>query len=270
MKYCFFLDIDGTIVDSSKRPTETLLRVIDEAQSLGHKFFINTARTRTNVSPEVFPLDKLDGLCAGCGMTVIYRGETVFEEYLPSEIAFETADIILKRQPDAKFVLETVDALFYSQNRVLSERSDRIPFLSADELRDKHPNIKLQKLATYQGDSFTRDTAEALSARFEVYFHSRYTEAVPYGYDKGRAVKVVEKLLSVPHEATVAIGDSHNDVAMMKYCAYSIAMESAPDDVKAICDTVTESAENDGAAKAIARLCGVDYSRIFAETAENK
>jgi len=265
MKYCFFLDIDGTIVDRGKIPTEAFLRVIDKARSQGHRFFINTARTRTNVSPETFHLDKLDGLCAGCGMTVIYRGETVFEAHLPPETAFETVEAIQACQPNAIFALETVDGLFYSDEVLQEERPDRIGFKNADELRKSYPNIKLQKLATYHGDKFSKETAENVASIYTAYFHAHYTELVPHGYDKGRAVKVVEQVLGVPHESTVAIGDSHNDVPMMEYCAYSVAMDNAPDDVKAICDTVTESVENDGAAKAIARLCGIDYGKIEAE-----
>ena len=265
MKYCFFLDIDGTIVDSSKRPSKTLLRVLQEAQAKGHKFFINTARTRTNVSPEVFPLDKLDGLCAGCGMSVIYRGNTVFEEWLPPEQAFRTVDIIQGCQPDARFVLETADGLLYSKEILQLGRSDRFSFGNSRELRDSYPWIRLQKLATYSGDRFSRETADALSEYYQAYFHQRYTELVPYGYDKGKAVSIVERLLGIPHDATVAIGDSHNDVPMMDYCAYSVAMEGSPDDVKAVCNETAERVEDDGAAKAIARLCGVDYGRRFEE-----
>jgi len=41
---------------------------------------------------------------------------------------------------------------------------------------------------------------------------------------------------------------------MMEYASLSVAMENAPDEVKAIADFVTDSNNNDGVARAIERF----------------
>ncbi len=74
------------------------------------------------------------------------------------------------------------------------------------------------------------------------------------GHGKAALIKIIEEKLSLPHELTVAIGDSLNDTDMLKYAAVSVAMENAPAEVKNICDFVTDTTEKNGVAKAIFKL----------------
>ena len=53
-------------------------------------------------------------------------------------------------------------------------------------------------------------------------------------------------ILKLPMEETVAIGDSSNDVAMMKRAGRSIAMGNGTDEVKSLADYVTTAVEDDG------------------------
>ena len=81
-----------------------------------------------------------------------------------------------------------------------------------------------------------------------------YSETVPIGYDKGRALKIAEELLGLDPSLSVAVGDSMNDAAMLQYAATSVAMGNATDEVKAMCDLVTDTVDNDGVAKIIYQL----------------
>ena len=259
MKYTFFLDIDGTLIHAgNRRPTDELLRIVKEAQAMGHRFFINTARSYGNVDPKQFPIEHFDGLCSGCGTCITYEGKMIYENLLPPERVFEVAEHIIKSQPELKFVLEGVKALYAKPYNPWNPIA-YYAFKSVDELKEKFPDIDVQKLATFAGEFITEETAKPLMKGFDVYFHPHYTEIVPKGYGKGKAAEIVEELLGVPHESTVAIGDSHNDVPMFKSCAIAIAMGNAPDEVKAEADIVTEHVADDGAARAIARLCGIPY-----------
>ena len=69
----------------------------------------------------------------------------------------------------------------------------------------------------------------------------------------------MEEKLNLPHESTVAIGDSENDLPMLRYCAVSIAMGNASEEIKKLCTEVTDTAANDGVTKAIAKICGITY-----------
>jgi len=68
---------------------------------------------------------------------------------------------------------------------------------------------------------------------------------------KGRGLEVVCKLLNVPVEAAMALGDSGNDIAMLRRAGLGVAMGNAPDFVKEAADVITDRFDEDGAAKAI-------------------
>jgi hydroxymethylpyrimidine pyrophosphatase-like HAD family hydrolase len=70
---------------------------------------------------------------------------------------------------------------------------------------------------------------------------------------KGRGLEEACRLLDIPVEATMALGDSGNDESMLKAAGLGVAMGNAPDFIKAVADAVTERTENDGAAIAIER-----------------
>jgi hydroxymethylpyrimidine pyrophosphatase-like HAD family hydrolase len=49
----------------------------------------------------------------------------------------------------------------------------------------------------------------------------------------------------------MAIGDSNNDLPMLKEAGFSVAMGNASDHVKSVCDYVTEDNMHNGVAAAI-------------------
>lgn len=68
---------------------------------------------------------------------------------------------------------------------------------------------------------------------------------------KGNSLAQLSRLLEIPVEQMMAIGDSGNDITMLRRAGLGIAMGNAPDFVKAAADAVTEANERDGAAIAI-------------------
>jgi len=71
--------------------------------------------------------------------------------------------------------------------------------------------------------------------------------------DKGRGLEEICRLLDVPPECTMALGDSGNDIAMLRRAGLGVAMGNAPVFVKEAADVETDRFDADGAAKAIVR-----------------
>lgn len=69
--------------------------------------------------------------------------------------------------------------------------------------------------------------------------------------NKGAALVALGKLLDIPQQNIMAIGDGHNDIDMLRTVGYGVAMGNAEDPVKAAADAVTLSCEEDGVAAAI-------------------
>lgn len=70
---------------------------------------------------------------------------------------------------------------------------------------------------------------------------------------KGRGLEAVCKLLDIPVDCSMALGDSGNDIAMLRRAGLGVAMGNAPDFVKEAADVVSDRYDEDGAAKAIER-----------------
>lgn len=71
------------------------------------------------------------------------------------------------------------------------------------------------------------------------------------GINKKIGLEFVCNYLDVKKEEVIAIGDNENDIEMIKYASVGIAMGNAIDEVKSVCDYMTDTFENDGVAKAI-------------------
>ena len=71
------------------------------------------------------------------------------------------------------------------------------------------------------------------------------------GVDKGSTAHKVADMLGVGIDRIVAVGDSYNDISMLRECGLAIAMGDAPDEVLAVADRVVPSVDEDGLAVAI-------------------
>ena len=72
---------------------------------------------------------------------------------------------------------------------------------------------------------------------------------------KGNGLRHLCRLLDIPMENAMAIGDSGNDESILRTAGLGVAMGNAPDFIKAIADEVTEPYDRDGAALAIEKYC---------------
>lgn len=68
---------------------------------------------------------------------------------------------------------------------------------------------------------------------------------------KGNALLQLSRMLKIPLENILAMGDSGNDETMLRRAGLGVAMGNAPDSIKAAADAVTEHWLRDGAALAI-------------------
>jgi hydroxymethylpyrimidine pyrophosphatase-like HAD family hydrolase len=55
----------------------------------------------------------------------------------------------------------------------------------------------------------------------------------------------------------MAIGDAENDISMLKFAKYKVAMKNANDSVKKIANFITKSCEEDGVAFAIEKVLNI-------------
>lgn len=76
------------------------------------------------------------------------------------------------------------------------------------------------------------------------------------GVSKGNALKDYANMLGIKREEIVAIGDSENDLEMLNFATFSVAMGNADDIIKKVCDMVTSTNDEGGVAEAIYKIFG--------------
>lgn len=81
-----------------------------------------------------------------------------------------------------------------------------------------------------------------------------YLEFMAEAVDKGSGLQAAASLLGLSRENVMAVGDGHNDLTMLRWAGFGVAMGNGSAEVRAAADAVTASCEADGLAQAIDRL----------------
>ncbi len=81
-------------------------------------------------------------------------------------------------------------------------------------------------------------------------WHNNF-EIMKKGSSKGEAVAQLAKYFEVDPAQVMCIGDSENDLSMLKFAGAAVAMGNAREDVKAVADYITADNKHAGVAQAI-------------------
>lgn len=265
--YAVFLDIDGTTLATidphNGLPSPFLCRVIREGQKRGHVFFINSGRDIGIIPQDFIKAGGFDGVCAGIGIYAEYHDKVLFEHNLPEaafheivhycaengeSIVFDSTD---KNDPSR---YSFGDSGFLQAQFTAYTEEDFYRLMNGKKL---HYKLSLSYVPCPAFAEFLNrhiDLITCSASRSE----PAYAEGSKRGYSKGTAIDEVCRTLSIPIERSIAIGDSENDLGMLLTAGFSVAMGSAPEKVKNQCDMVTDTVENDGAAKALIKLLSLE------------
>lgn len=80
-----------------------------------------------------------------------------------------------------------------------------------------------------------------------------FLEMMPSGATKGNALKKLNAYEPIDPETTMAFGDSQNDMSMLTYVKYGVAMENGRQEIKSMLSLVCPPNTQDGVARYIAR-----------------
>lgn len=249
MKAIFF-DIDGTLIDNdTKQITDSAVEAIAQARRNGHLCFINTGRTKRLIERDLTERAEFDGYLLGCGTMIVYRDEVLLHKSLSPELSERILGALERYRIDA--LLEGAEENFCrGREAIYSEVFRRY----AEGYRDRnYPDFtdavgRFDKLFAH---ALTPEDMEAFRREFqkELCFIDRgggFYEILSLGYSKETAIRYIADRLHIPMEDTVAIGDSNNDLPMLRCACTSIAMGNSTKEVLAMADYVTGNADGDG------------------------
>lgn len=272
------LDIDGTLTNSKKEITPKTKEALLKAQEAGIRLAVVSARTENGLKRfgRALDFDKHHGIliaCNGAYIKDMQTGEILLDKSMPSELVcfilehLKKYDVIpliaygeymytndvfsgmlhLKQTDDSIKEFNVIQYESRSNEYILCEKKDL-----ADYFKDKpipkilvagQPEI-LKEVAEDMAKPFKETTTNGFTAPF-------YYEFNPKGISKATAIEQVFTDLGIKQEEMMAFGDQMNDIPMLKYCKYGIAMGNAIEEAKSAAFDVTLDNDHDGIAEAI-------------------
>lgn len=261
------LDLDGTTFTNDKRITDHTKAVISDAIARGIDILPCTGRQFSGLPQEFLAIPGVRYAITsnGAAVVTVKDGKTLFENYIPYELAASEMEHLLKenvlvdiyingecfidesmvsRYPD--FITNPIQMDYFHKTR---QPVKNLP----DFIRQNHMDSEKFHILFHDDAIMHRLRAQyKKDPRFLATFAlNNNLELNAPTADKGTALLALADLLHIPKEETMACGDSFNDEAMLKKAGFSVAMGNAVPEMKKICDVITRSNEEDGVAYAI-------------------
>ena len=242
-----------------------MLEGIHGLAAAGAQVLIASGRALEGVIPVLDALEFTDGwaLCNNGATLVRVSGGTceIVEErtFVPGpileEIAAAVPGSVFASMPHPDILLSAP----FPNNEI--EGSDH-RIVSMEELASTPTPKIVVRAADMDREEFDRILSSLdVSRTHEVFVGwTSWADIEPLGVTKASGLESLRQRLGLPACGTVAVGDGTNDIAMIEWAAFGVAMGGASDEVRAHADHVTAAVENDGAAAVmhgIMRRCGV-------------
>ena len=262
------MDLDGTALQNDRCSFSPRLHAaLEEAHARGIEIAIITGRQWSMLPPAVqnHPFwENLVVLCNGAQIRRMATGEILYAKNI-SRQALEQL-LALSRQLDIPIEL-SVDSVLYLTQKSLDQQQGMAHLdFHVNTILVNHGKVvsSLEPLLDMAVEKCNlpyipphlHKQAEALLGEIPVsavWSSATSMEITHPEARKGVALDALCRLLDIPVENTLALGDSGNDESMLKKAGLGIAMGNAPDFIKAVADGVSETNDHDGAAMAIER-----------------
>lgn len=266
------LDLDGTLFDNSSRISERNLTTIRSITDKGIHVVISTGRPFEGI-----PFDQIKGTginyaitANGSGIYEISTGKCLYENAMDEELVTPILNFLLTRDihMDA-FIggkgytpiqcVETAQKLTVPssiKNYIITTRTrldNILQFIHENQLKVQKMTLNFYPAA--DGTLIDRETVRkflvsnpSITTVCGGYNNLEFTRA---DANKGVGLRKLAEILGVNPDATMAIGDTENDLAIIEAAGIGVAMGNATDAVKARADYVTTTNTKDGVAAAI-------------------
>lgn len=230
-------DFDGTLFfsDRSQKISSSDVDAIKSFQSQGHLFGFCTGRTIEGILEHTTGLLQADFYITNSGACILNKNfDILFEKTIPKTIA----DTIIQYGIDHSYTVDIhMDGKYFA-------------FLEPDEYASK----VLDSLDAVCGnvhnisfDANTHENAANLATRINDLFagqviafqNTQYVDIAPFGCSKGTGIDFIRNLLNI--QSFSGIGDSMNDLPMLKKTDISFTFSDSPKAMQEQADYIVTS-----------------------------
>ena len=254
-------DLDGTMLNAAFQIPKENIEAVKEAAGKGVLVTIATGRMYRSALPYAKELGIDVPLIAYNGAIVkTVGGERIETSFLPPDVVRKVLKFVFSNgwyvqlYRDGNLYYEVLKETARAYEKASGVPGEAVGKEGLLERADEVPKLLVVTKDGPSGDEALRLLAEAFPDEIMVMKSTdTYIEVVSPGVSKAKAVLSLAKSRGIEADEIMALGDSGNDVSMLKACGLGIAMGNASEKVKAEADAVTGSCENGGVAEAIRR-----------------
>ncbi len=264
------LDMDGTLLNDEKIISEGNLRAIKLASEKGVRIAVCTGRIFTSADFFSHLLGVKSPVIASNGAYIIEkdREEVVYKSILGIEKCKKLLQVFREYNLYPHFYTSNIvftEKLIYSSsfyqevNKTLPKDKQIEIVLVEDwnEIFEKYESEifkgiavddDLDKIENAKNKLKGIEDFEVVSSRFDNF------EVMNKGVSKGNAVKILGDYYGISRQEIICIGDSENDLSMIKFAGLGVAMGNGSQVVKEAAQYITASNNCDGVAKVIEKF----------------
>lgn len=254
------IDVDGTLVTETQETPASAREAVRASIAAGNKLLLSTGRSLPEIYPFLWDLG-FHGIIAGSGAYVKIGEEVVMDRRMSAEEISYVTDIY--RRHGVNWMWQGPDEFCMSEGFFGSfagapnaEGSPWHPYYLQilPVLSTKVPTSTSKGLFVLPYDSSVsyEEFVEIIGPKYHIIPDSvgaaegTTGELLLAGLTKDVGMRAAAKHLGFDVADTVAIGDSPNDIEILKAAGTSVAMGNATDAVKSHADLVTSAIDDDG------------------------
>ena len=255
----FVSDIDGTLLIPGKKISARNIDAVKRMTDAGIIVTIATGRMYRAALPIAKELGVNVPIITYNGALIkSTNGEIIHAEYLPENLVVDIVSFYEKRGWHLQSYSE--DKLIvpvYNDHIKTYEESQKVKaeVVGWEGMKARTFQVcKLLSIAETEEENLQHmaELKKEFGDKIEITKSAPvFTEIICHGVSKASAIKILAEKFNIPREKVMAIGDSDNDLAMLKAAGIGVAMGNATDEVKNFCAFITGNCEDDGFAQAV-------------------
>jgi Cof subfamily protein (haloacid dehalogenase superfamily) len=257
------VDMDGTLLNSAGELTDRTKAALQQAMSDGIRVVIATGRMYPSALPIILDIGT-DSPCIFYNGAVVRNpatGATIYEKPVGVELTSEVVDYYHKHNWYIQLYLD--DNLYVVDNNDLRcKLYESIARIRAVPMGERFWNFRVASTKLL-GIAQDPEDFKKMEQMTRAQFGNRLYTATSWGafvemahpeVNKANGVAAAAKYIGIKREDVLSIGDSGNDIEMIQWAGWGVAMGNSNEFVKNTADEIAPDNDHDGVAVIVERF----------------
>lgn len=258
-----FVDLDGTLKDNEEKVSIRNKKIFERLADKGIIVVLATGRSLQDAMTYSKQFSTSNYVISSNGAEIYnyVTKETIYKSVISREDVLKISELVKKYE--LFFIANCLDKTY--TNKQYNESGKKI-ITSLDEIEEDISQIIIESFDLDKMKLFRKDFGNVEHLKISNKSRNPETSKKILFYDitcddvsKGNAVKTLCNYLKINIDKTMAIGDSNNDIEMLRTVKIKVAMNNATEELKKEANYITLSNEQEGVAIILEKL----YSELI-------